>query len=318
MFRESLRRLRSLLRKEELERELDEELRFHLEKQIEQNLERGMNPVEARRVALRDFGGVEQIKEDCRDMRGTRFIEEVWHDLRYGVRTMFKSSGFTLVAISALALGIGANTAIFSVVRAVLWSPLPYHAPERLVWIWGTNPVAGIKQEAASMPDFNDWRTQSRSFEEMAGFTDTALTMTSDSEPERIPSSIVSANFFSLLGAKPVVGREFSVEEHNTGKNHVVILGYNLWQRRFGGNPKIVGQGITLNGNPYQVVGVLPPGFKDPLPSQRNASELWIPLTLNLDANLRRSDFLSVVARLKPNATLAQARAEMNTIASRL
>jgi putative ABC transport system permease protein len=242
----------------------------------------------------------------------------LWQDVRFGLRLMAKKPGFTFIGVLALALGIGANTAIFSVVNAVLLSPLPYQHPERLVWIWETNPGGDIKTEPASMPNFNDWRTQSQSFEEIAGFSNAAVTLTSEHEPERIPGSIITANFFSVLGVQPLMGRSFAAEENGPKGARVVILSHGLWQRRFGGNPNIVGQVITLNGNPYQVVGVMPQGFKNPLPSQRNAAELWIPIALDFDPTLRRSDFLSVVGRLKPNVTLEQARAEMNTIASRL
>lgn len=245
-------------------------------------------------------------------------IGTLWQDIRFGLRLMAKKPGFTLVAVVALALGIGANTAIFSVVNAVLLSPLPYQHSERLVWMWGTNPVAGIKKETASLPDFNDWRTQSQSFEEMAGFTNTALTLTGEQEPERIPGAVITSNFFSVLGVRPIMGREFTSEENGPNGARVVIISHSLWQRRFGGNPKIVGQTITLNGGAYQVVGVLPAGFKNPVPTERNVTELWIPLPMNLDSTGRRSDFLSVVGRLKPNVTIQQARAEMNTITARL
>jgi putative ABC transport system permease protein len=242
----------------------------------------------------------------------------LWQDIRFGLRLMAKKPGFTFVGVVALALGIGANTAIFSVVKAVLLSPLPYQNSERLVWIWETNPVSDIKQEPASMPNFHDWRTQSQSFEEMAAFGNSAFTLTGDAEPERIPVTYITANFFPLLGVQPRMGRTFSSEEHTEGKGRVALLGHNLWQRRFGSNPKIIGQSITLNGNPYQIIGVLPAGFKNPVPAERNAAEIWVPLALDLNPNMRRSDFLNVVARLKPNVTLEQARAEMKTITTRL
>ncbi|MBD0373380.1 MAG: ABC transporter permease [Pyrinomonadaceae bacterium] len=242
----------------------------------------------------------------------------LWQDIRFGLRLMAKKPGFTLIGVLALALGIGANTAIFSVVKAVLLSPLPYQNPERLVWIWGTNPASNIKEEEASMPDFNDWRTQSQSFEEMAGFTNWAATVTGEGEPERIPGSIITAKFFSVLGVQPLMGRTFNEDENGPKGARVVILSHGLWQRRFGGNPNAIGQTITLNGTPYHVVGIMPPSFKDPLPEQRKPAQLWIPLPLNLDQNVRRSDFLNVVAKLKPNVTIEQARAEMKTITARL
>jgi putative ABC transport system permease protein len=245
-------------------------------------------------------------------------MTKLWQDIRFGLRLMAKKPGFTFIGVLALALGIGANTAIFSVVKAVLLSPLPYSHSERLVWIWETNPGSDIKEEAASMPNFNDWRTQSQSFEAMAGFANTAITMTGETEPERIAGSVITASFFSVLGVEPLMGRSFTDEENGPKGARVVIISHGLWQRRFGANPKIVGQVVTLNGNPYQIVGVMPKGFKNPLPAQRNPAELWIPLAMSFEPNLRRSDFLSVVGRLRPNVTIEQARAEMKTIASRL
>ncbi|HEX8174893.1 MAG TPA: ABC transporter permease [Pyrinomonadaceae bacterium] len=242
----------------------------------------------------------------------------LWQDIRFSLRLMAKKPGFTFIGMLALALGIGANTAIFSVVRAVLLSPLQYSHSERLVWIWETNPGADIKEEPASMPNFNDWRTQNQSFEEMAGFTNTAVTMTGDGEPERISTGLITASFFSTLGTQPLMGRSFTDEENGPKGARVAILSHGLWQRRFGSNPKVIGQVITISGNPYQIVGVMPQGFKDPLPVQRNPTEMWIPLAMTFEPTLRRSDFLKVVGRLKPGVTIEQARAEMKTITARL
>ncbi|HKS29939.1 MAG TPA: ABC transporter permease [Pyrinomonadaceae bacterium] len=242
----------------------------------------------------------------------------LWQDIRFSLRLMAKKPGFTFIGVLALALGIGANTAIFSVVQAVLLSPLPYRQSERLVWIWETNPSSDIKEEPASMPNFNDWRTQSQSFEEMAGFTNTAVTLTGDGEPERVRAGLITAGFFSTLGTQPMMGRSFTPEENGEKGARVLILSHGLWQRRFGSNPQVVGQTVTIAGNPYQIVGVMPQDFKDPLPVQRNPSEMWIPLAMSFEPNLRRSDFLKVVARLKPGVTIEQARAEMKTITSRL
>ncbi|HEX8140370.1 MAG TPA: ABC transporter permease [Pyrinomonadaceae bacterium] len=245
-------------------------------------------------------------------------MNSLWQDLRYGLRMLWKKPGFTVVAIVALALGIGANTAIFSVIYTVLLSPLPFKNSERLVWIWETNPVAGIKKEPASLPNFTDWKTQSQSFEGVAAFIRSSLTLTSDGEPERIPCAYTSANFFSVLGVEPALGRSFTEEENTPGKHRVVVLSHSLWQRRFSANPGIVGQSITLAGNPYTVVGVLPAGFKNPTPEQSKPAELWTPLAYDFERMARRSDFLNVVARLKQGVTPAQAQAEMNTITSRL
>jgi putative ABC transport system permease protein len=231
-----------------------------------------------------------------------------------------KKPGFTIAAILALALGIGANTAIFSVVYAVLLSPLPYKDAKQLVWIWETKPASGIKTEPASLPNYTDWKNQGQSFEGMTAFIGSTLTLTTNDggEPERIPTTYVSANFLTVLGTTPQLGRAFVEEENEIGKHRVVLLGHSLWQRRFGANPQIVGQTITLSGNQYTVLGIMPEGFKNPTPDQSKPAQLWAPLPVKLDPAQRRSDFLSVVARLKPNVTPEQAQAEMNTITSRL
>jgi putative ABC transport system permease protein len=245
-------------------------------------------------------------------------MNSLWQDLRYGLRMLWRKPGFTVVAIVALALGIGANTAIFSVIYTVLLSPLPYKNAERLVWIWETNPGSDIKTEPASLPNYNDWKTQGQSFESMAAFIGSSLTFTSEGEPERIPCAYTSANFFSVLGVEPALGRSFTEEENTIGKNRVVILSQSLWQRRFGADPSIVGQKITLSGVPFTVVGVLPRGFKNPTPNQSKPAELWTPLAYDFERMARRSDFLNVVARLKQGVGPQQAQAEMNTITSRL
>ncbi len=237
-------------------------------------------------------------------------------DVRYAVRVLFKSPGFSVVAVLALALGIGANTAIFSVVKAVLLSPLPYPAAERLVWIWETNETNNILREPASLPNYNDWRQQGQSFEGIAAFAGTPLALTGEGEPERIEGAAVSANFFPVLGVEPSLGRGFLAEENTPGKNRVVVLSRGLWQRRYGSNTKILGQTLTLNGNPYTVVGVAAEGFKHPETGPQ--PEMWVPLAFNLEQAARRGDYLSVVARLKPGAALDGARSEMGAVASRL
>ena len=242
-------------------------------------------------------------------------METIWQDLRYSLRTFWKTPGFALIAILALALGIGANTAIFSVVNAVLIRPLPYAAPEQLVWIWESSPANEIPQEVASYPNFNDWRQQSQSFNGMAGFVSNNSFLTAtDGTLERIPSGAVVGDFFSVLGVIPMYGRTFLPDE---GESRVVILSHALWQRRFGGDPQIVGQQIAMQGGQTTVVGIMPPHFQHPEPGLKVQPQLWVPLnTKNITA--RRGDFLGVVARLKPGATVEQARAEMKNIAERL
>jgi putative ABC transport system permease protein len=244
----------------------------------------------------------------------TNFIQ----DLRYSFRLLLKNPGFTIVAVLTLALGIGANTAIFSVVNSLLLRPLPYPDAQQLVWIWGTNPKNDIPQEAASAPDFADWKSRNQSFAEMAAFSRTALILNTEGEPERLLGGAVTDGFFSVLRAQPKMGRVFLPEEDRPGANRVVILSERLWQRRFGADPHIIEKSITLTGNPYTVVGVMGADFLNPRPGDLQPAELWVPLRLNYATAGRRSDFLGVIARLKPGLTLVQAQTEMTTIASNL
>jgi putative ABC transport system permease protein len=241
-------------------------------------------------------------------------------DLRYALRMLAKSPSFTAIAVLALALGIGANAAIFSVVNAVVLRPLPYKSPNELVWLWGTNPQSEIAKETASYPDFNDWRQQAQSFSAMAGFTaSSAILGGGDGEAERLRAGFAAGDLFSVLGVEPMIGRKFLEEENVTGKNRVVLLSHALWQRRFGGDARIVGEQITINNNPHTVIGVLPPTFQDPLPEQSARLEMWLPLGVTEQMQqARRSDFLNVAARLKPGVTLQQAQAEMTGIMARL
>jgi putative ABC transport system permease protein len=238
-------------------------------------------------------------------------------DVRYAARVLARQPGFTLVAVLALALGVGANTAIFSVVKAVLLKPLPYPESDRLVWLREVNPANNIPDEPASAPNFNDWRTDARTLDGVAAYSETALTMTGDGEPERIPAAATSANFFRVLGVAPALGRDFLAEEETQGKNRVVVISHGLWRRRFGASPNVIGQALTFGGNQFTVVGVAPPDFKNPVPGAKPA-EAWFPLAFNFDPSRRRSDFLSVFARLKQGATVEQARAELEGVGARL
>ncbi len=245
-------------------------------------------------------------------------MNDIFQDLRYGIRLLFKHPGFTLIAVITLALGIGANTAIFSVVNTLLLQSLPYKNAEQLVWIWGTNPKNNIPQESASAPDYADWKTQNQSFEEMAAFTRTAAILTTDDEPERLLGGAVTDGFFSVLGAQPKMGRVFLPEEDKPGATRVIILSEGLWKRRFGADPEIIDKTITLNGNPHVVVGVMGADFLNPLPNNRQPTEFWVPARIDFANAGRRNDFLGVIARLKPQVSLEQAQTEMSSIASTL
>ena len=241
-------------------------------------------------------------------------METLWQDLRYGARVLLTTPAFSVVAVLALALGIGANTAMFSVVNAVLLRPLPYGEPDRLVKI---NHWEGRKntESAVSPPGFVDYRDQSQSFDSMSAvyLGNTALNFSEQGEPERLSGGRVSANFFQTLRVEPLLGRAFAPEEDRPGSNRVVILSHSLWQRRFGGVPDVVGKEITLNGQAYTVIGVMPATF------QWKTDDLWRPLALAPESfapGQRGSEYLSVIARLKPDVTLEQAQAEMNGIAN--
>jgi len=253
---------------------------------------------------------------DCGMTAPGEHMEILLQDIRYALRVMRRGPAFTIVAVLALALGIGASSSIFSVASAVLLRPLPYQDPGRLVWLSGNNLPGGIKSEAASGPDYLDWANQNKSFQEMACFSGWQPTLTNEGEPERIPGGAVSVNLFGLLGKHAYVGRDFMPEEDQEGRDHVVILSYGLWQRRFGGDRAVIGKTLTLNGTPYAVVGVMPSDFRYLRLSQ---TDIWTPQTsASLASKPRRADFLGVVARLNPGVMLAQAQAEMNAIAAEL
>jgi predicted permease len=310
-------RLRAIFFKSKMEEELDDEVRFHLEREIQENIARGMRQEEARLAALRSFGGVERVKEESRDERGIRFLEEIWQDLRYGARMLRTNPGFTLIAIITLALGIGANTAIFSVVNAVLLRPLQYSDPDRLVQIWQIFPQLGTNEAPVSAPEFLDYKDQNRVFERMAAFRfQGGFTLTGGAEPERILGARVSADLFPLLGVEPTLGRAFLPEEDQAGGPRAVILSHGLWQRRFGSDAALIGKSLTLDGERFTVVGVMPPGFQ--FPPQSLQTELWAnaPFDAN-DLNRRGWRPLVVIARLKSGVSLDRANAELKAIAGR-
>src|SRR3989442_67447 len=241
-------------------------------------------------------------------------MDTILQDLRYGLRTLARSPGFAAVAVLALALGIGANTAIFSVVNAVLLRPLPFRDPDRLTMVMSVNPAKGFPRFPVSPPDFIDWRAESRVFEEMAAGDSGPYNLIQGAEPERLSGSRVSASFLGVVGIKPVLGRDFLAEDDREGAEPVVLIGHGLWTRRFGSDPGIVGRTIALNGKSRTVIGILPQGYTFP-----NRSEVWTPMAFDHDElSGRGSHYLNVFARLKPGVTLAAAQAEMDTIAERL
>ncbi len=243
-------------------------------------------------------------------------MQTFWQDLRYGARMLMKKPGFTLIAVITLALGIGANTAIFSVVNAVMLRPLPYEESERLVVLYETNPQQGRDEMPLSYPNFTDWRAQSQSFEQMAAFRSGGIVLTGKDEPARLQASVVSADFFALLRVKPLRGRVFLPEEDKVGGAPVVVVSHALWQSRFGGDEGLVGQQITLNGKSNTVIGVMPPDFALPPGDQ---TEVWMPLGPLADQMQNRAvHTLIALGRLKPGVDLRQAQTELQSIANRI
>ncbi len=311
-------RLRSLARRGLVERELDEELRYHIDRQTEENVAKGMTGEEARYAALRAMGGVEQQKEECRDMRKTRFVDEIVQDVRYGFRGLVRNRGFAAVTVITLALGIGANTAVFSVVNAVFLRALPYHDPDRLVFVWEDSSFVGYPRNTPAPGNFYDWRANNTVFEEMAAGATRDFSLTGDGEPVRLSAHVVTANAFRLLGVEPEIGRGFLDEEERDGAPRVAVLSHDVWQQRYGAAADVVGREIRLDGEQFTIVGVMPPGFQ--LPNNRlRPADVWVPLALGPEAAANRgSHYLEVVARLKPGVTVEQAQAEMQATMERI
>jgi putative ABC transport system permease protein len=300
-------RLRALLRKSEIEHELEEELRHHIEQQTEQNIRLGMSPEEARDAARKAFVGVEQAKERSRDARGVRWIEDLWQDLRYGARMLMKNPGFTLIAALTLALGIGANTAIFTVVNAVLLRPFPYPDSERMVQLMRRFPPEGGPVSATK---FLFWRERNRTFESMAALdAPFAGINLAEGEPERIRGVRVSADFFQVYGISPALGRGFTAEEDRPGGPRVVVVSDGLWKRRFGADPGLLGKEIKLGGELCVVIGIMPSGYE-----AGHAVDIWMPLR-PVAHDQDQANPLLVIGRLRPGVTHGQAQADMDAVA---
>jgi putative ABC transport system permease protein len=309
-------RFGGLLNKQGKDRELDDEIESHVQMHIEDNLRLGLTPVEARREALIKLGGVESAKEAYRDQRGVPVLETLWQDVRYGARQLLKNPGFTAVAVFTLALGIGANTAIFSVVNALLLRPLPYPEPRQLVQL--RLERSGKANTVIGSTTFVEVKAQSQSLARIAAYTGGDMTLTGAGSAERVVAGAVTADFFPLLGVQPAVGRNFTREEDTPNGPKVAILGHGLWKSRFGGDTDVLGRTITLNEQGYTVVGILPARFQYP-----EQFQLWIPLALSetgaaLASYGEGQSFLKTIARLKPGVTLDQAQAELQTIAQRV
>lgn len=298
--------------------ELDEDIREHLAKETQDNIERGMTPQEARYAAVRKFGNVLRLKEEVRGVWYSRWLEQLGQDLRYGLRTLRKSPGFTVVAVLTLALGIGANTAIFSIVDTVLLRPLPFKDPSRLISVHEGLPKMGYPKMGFSHPDFVVFAREQKSFDALGSFQSKHVEITGRGEPERISVSRVSASLFPMLGVQPILGRSFAAEEDSPG-HQLAILSYGTWQRRYGGDSSILGQTIQLDRQPYVVIGVMPRDFVFPpagLDDIGSPADIWIPMATTSEElqDWGGSYFMSAVGRLRPAVTLEQERSETKLV----
>jgi putative ABC transport system permease protein len=311
-----MRWLSRLFYRHKQEARLDSELRFHVEQQTADNIAAGIRPDEARRRALAQFGGLEYIKEETRDARGTQFVESLVQDIRFALRMLRKSPGFTTVAVLTLALGIGANTAIFSFVYGVLLAPLPYQDASRLVVLNETTPMVGLV--SVSYPNFLDWRVQSNVFSQMAYVQEITFNLAGAgvSQPENIKGDAVSPNFLTMMGVRPLLGRDFDPSEEKPGTAPVALLSYPLWVSHFGADRAAIGRTITLDGRSFTIVGVLPANYR-----WLDKVDLMLPISVWATKNSSATDRgdrgdSTVIGRLAPGVTLPQAQAEMSGIAA--
>jgi len=308
------RRLRVLFRRQRFDRDLEEEMQAHLETQAEENEANGMPAEEARYAARRQFGNATHLKEVSKDMWGWASLERLAWDVRYALRTLRRAPGFAAVVVTILALGIGANTAVFSVVDAVLLRPLPLAGADRIVCVWEENLRLGWPQLTPAPANFVDWRVRNHVFTDMAALQGMIYAITGDGTPEEVEGNPVTANLFPLLGVSPILGRHFAPEEDRPGARKVALISYGLWQRRFGGAASALGRDVRLDGVPHRIVGVMPRGFAFP-----ERSDVWVPIGFtSRQLAMRDNHYLRVFARLKPGVTLVRARRDMARVAADL
>jgi putative ABC transport system permease protein len=312
------RRLGLFIQRRSFERRLEEELRFHMDMVTSRHLALGSSEAEACTLTQREFGSMNRFKEEIRDARGMTLMDDLWRDVRLAVRALLRTPGFTAIALLTFALGIGANTAIFSLVNAVLLRPLPYPNADRIVRVFESlkdNP----EPSAVSYMNWRDWQQQSTSFDALGGYSVNDALLGGEQEPEPARDAAVTANVFQILGARPLLGRTFAANEEVKGKNHVVVLSEALWRRRFGSDPFIVGKSIPLEDEPYLIIGVMPASFNFPAGPAR--TDVWTPFEVPeqaLDARSRGWHWMRVVGLLKPGVSVERADREMKQIARRL
>ena len=308
--------VRNLLRRDRVERELTDEIDGYADLLIEEKVAQGMSRDEASRTARLEIGRVEHVKEHVRDVRVGAWLDALRQDVRFGVRTLLRRPAFTLIAILTLGVGIGATTAMFSLIDSVLLRPLPFHEPDRLMMVWEVRPRFNRPRIEVSPANYVDWRQQVPAFESLAAYVNMPVNLTGAGTPEQLVAVQVTPNLFPTLGVDPLVGRWFVPPEGSPGQTAVVILSYGLWQRRFGADRGLVGQTIRLDGQPHLVIGVMPRGFQFP----RDGVQAWTPFEYAAGAGAqgRGGFFLSVIGRLKPNVSVEQANTELDAVARAL
>jgi putative ABC transport system permease protein len=308
--------LRNLLRRERVERELSDEIDGFVDLLVEEKAAQGMSPGQARRAAQLEIGRVEHMKDNVRDVRVGVWLDALRKDVRFGARTMLRRPGFAAVAVLTLGVGMGATTAIFSLIDSVLLKPLPFHEPDRLALVWEVRPRFNQPRIEASPLNYLDWEQRLQAFKSLAAYFTTFVNLTGSGTPERLAAVQVTPNIFPTLGIEPLVGRWFVAPEGTPGQTTVAVLSYGLWQRRFGGDRSIVGQTIRLDGQSHQVIGVMPRSFQFP----REGIQLWTPVDIRAGRGVqsRGTFFLSVVGRLKPNVSVEQANAELEAVSKTL
>ena len=312
-------RLRSLVLRDQTARDVDDELQFHIDREIAERVTRGMTPERARMEALRVFGGMQRYKEEVREAHGFAMWDQLRQDLAYAARAAVRTPGFTAIVVLTLGLGVGATSAIFSVVRGVLLRELPFGEPDRLVRIWISNPSRDGARNSVSIPDFDDWKRLGTMFTNMAAYSvvPTGLALADGGEPVRLKTAFISADFFQTLGVKPLIGRATTPAEHIDGQDRVVVLSYRLWATRYGSAPDMVGRTLRLNDTPYTVIGVMPAAIRYP----ERETEIWVPLTAVPATGIPRTrpvGWLEVVGRLAPGVTPERARTDLSVIVRRL
>ncbi|HEX7284430.1 MAG TPA: ABC transporter permease, partial [Vicinamibacterales bacterium] len=313
------KRLRALLHHDELDRGLHAEVRFHIEMETEKNIKQGMSPEDARLKALRSFGPMEKHKEETREARGVSSLETLIADVRYGARALFKHPGYALLAILTLGLGIGANTAIFSVINGVLLKPLPYEHGNRLVIVQQSRPLSGQPQVGVAIAEYFDYRERAKDvFDGLVEYHQMNFDLINRGEPDRVNTGVVSHNFFDLLGIKPIIGRTFVESDDVRDAEAVLVLSHTYWRTKFGGDPNIIGQVFEMNDRPHRVIGVLPN-----VPHYPQENDVYMPVLAcpfraagerAIPQNRRAFGALNVFGRLKDGASPEQAASAVGAI----